>query len=60
MQTTKCTLRSNNFETTFTNLLICKFFLKQCFTEKIININEMLTYYQCLKIKIYGNIKGLC
>ena len=57
IQTTKCTIRANNFKTKFTNLLICKIFIKQCFTQTMININEMLTYYQCLKIKIYGNIR---
>ena len=56
MQTTKCITRSNNFKTTFTNLLICKFFIKQCFTQIINNINKMLTYYKSIKTKI--NING--
>ena len=56
MQTTKFITRSNNFKTTFTNLLICKVFIKQCFTQITNNINKMLTYYKSIKTKI--NING--
>ena len=61
MQTTKCTISSNNFKTTFTKSLICKFSHKTMFlSNNNYSINEMLTYYQYMKtqINIYGDIKA--